>query len=100
MQGMKTVHRGQTVWLFVYYTVSQVPRQTSRYQTYTIMHGSKTVSSRTYKGTQHKHETGRYARFDTWVVAAKQPTGTYVFKGMVQLGSQKKTSTWKFAVAK
>jgi hypothetical protein len=98
MKGITRVRRGQTVWLFVYYTVSHVPKKVTRYQTYAVLRANKTMSSKTYKGTQNKGETGRYARFDTWTAPKKAPLGRYVFKGTVRLGSKSRSATWKFQV--
>lgn len=100
MKGVTKVRRGQTVWLFVYYTVSRAPKQMSFYSTYAVQHGSSMVRSKTYKGVQKKNGTGRFARYDDWTVAAKQPLGTYSFKATLTLGGQKKTATWKFKVVK
>ena len=100
MKGMKSARRGQTVWLFVYFTVSRVPKQTTLYATYAVKHGSSNVRSKTYKATQHKNETGRFARYDDWVIPSKQPLGTYTFKATVQIGNQKKSVTWKFSIVR
>jgi hypothetical protein len=100
MKGMKTVHRGQTVWLFVYYTVSRAPKKMSFYSTYAIVHGSSTVRSKTYKGTQTKNGTGRFGRYDDWLVPRKQPLGTYTFKASLQFGKHKKSATWKFKIVR
>jgi hypothetical protein len=100
MRGITKVRRGQTVWLFVYYTATRVPKKINFYATYAVMHGSSMVRAKTYKGTQNKNETGRFGRYDYWTVPAKQPMGTYTFKATLKLGSQTKSATWKFKVVK
>jgi hypothetical protein len=100
MKGIKTVHRGQTVWLFLYYTVTHAPKKMSFYSTYTVMHGSSTVRSKTYKGKQNKNGTGRFGRYDDWTVPARQPLGKYTFKATLQFGKQKKSATWTFKVVR
>jgi hypothetical protein len=100
MRGITKVRRGQTVWLFVYYTATRVPKKINFYATYAVMHGSSMVRAKTYKGTQNKNETGRFGRYDYWTVPVKQPMGTYTFKATLKLGSQTKSATWKFKVVK
>ncbi len=100
MKGMKTVHRGQTVWLFVYYTVTRAPKKMSFYSTYAVFHGSSRVRSKTYKGTQNKNGTGRFGRYDDWTALRTQPLGRYTFKASLQFGKKKKTATWTFNVVR
>ena len=99
-QGVDSVQHGQTVYLFIYYTVQSIPRNEPGVSTYQILSGNRVIYAATYTFTQHTTDPRSNARYTSWIVPRDLPYGVYTFQGTLRLDGQTQARTWTFSVVR
>ena len=95
-KGITTAKRGQSVWLMMYFTVTFVPRQTSRVTTYRLSYGGKTIYRASYSGKITSSNTGRFSRYVPVKLGTTLAPGRYHFVAQLKIGSKSQKRWWSF----
>lgn len=100
MQGLDEVHRGDNVWLMLYYSVQSIPRTESGTSTYEILEGGRIIMSASYSFNVGPPPRS-YSRVDPYTIPANMPYGAYTFRATVKIDSGPSlTADWQFAVVR
>lgn len=98
LSGLTTVHRGMTVWLTMFYTVTSVPASVPRIARYAVLRGGTTVFRATSYGKVDATTTGRLSLHTIYTLPRSLPYGAYTFRATLTLGKKTQTRMWRFAV--
>lgn len=100
LQGLHAIHRGDTVWLMLYFSVHSIPKKTSGVSTYQIIQGKATKYSASFAFPVEPPPRS-YSRVDPYAVPRDLPFGIYTFRASVKIAKGKTlTASWQFAVVR
>jgi hypothetical protein len=100
LQGLHEIHRGDNVWLMLYFMVHSIPKKVSGVSTYQIVQGGTTKYSASFSFNQDA-KPALYTRVDPYTVPKAFPFGVYTFRASVKLAKGKTlTASWQFAVVR
>ncbi|HLJ68296.1 MAG TPA: hypothetical protein VKX16_13135 [Chloroflexota bacterium] len=100
LSGLSAVRPGSHVWLMMYFTVRAITKPVMRSTTYTIKAGSHTIFKVTYRARVKPNQTGRYSRYQVYIIPSTLPFGKYQFRAVLAFGSRHETKIWHFSVAR
>jgi len=100
LSGLKSVQQGSTVWLMMYYTLSNVPTGVVRLTTYAVFEKHHLLFRQGYKTRVKSPEVGRFSRYVVYHVPSNIPLGTYVFRATLWIGKRHQAKEWRFQVGR
>lgn len=100
LAGLDAIKVAQKVRLMMYYTISGMPRRTSRLTTYDIRDATgRSVFKVSFKGTEPAGDTGHFVRYTYFVPPSGLPVGLYKFRATLTIAGRSQTRVWRFAIA-
>lgn len=99
LRGLASVRPGSTVWLMMYYSVTNLPHAAMRVTTYSILRNHQPVFTVAYRGNMSPAEAGkRLSRYTVYSVPRTLPLGQYAFRAVLKIGARQQTKTWRFSL--